>query len=202
MQANFINDPYLIKIDEIFSRDFCFDVINTYENVSNEEKEKIDLLSICNKGNAPTCDNCNCLRIDLMQHEAFTPYFDYILDTLQSTIDYYKQQAFISSKQFPSRFAFENLKIKRYLPNTDQGMSDHIDVFSKESSRRFLAFIIYLNDNFEGGETVFLRHDIKIKPKTGTVVIFPPYWPWLHSANKVISGEPKYFMGTYLHYVD
>jgi len=33
------------------------------------------------------------------------------------------------------------------------------------------------------------------------MVIFPPAWPWLHRGTKPIE-TPKYFMGTYLHYVE
>jgi hypothetical protein len=65
---------------------------------------------------------------------------------------------------------------------------------------RFLSFIIYLNDDFQNGETYFIRHDKKIKPVTGKAVVFPPYWPWLHSAEEVTGGNPKYFLGGYCVY--
>ena len=39
-------------------------------------------------------------------------------------------------------------------------------------SLRYATFIIYLNDNFTGGETEFPKHNFKAKPKTGKAVLF------------------------------
>ena len=39
-------------------------------------------------------------------------------------------------------------------------------------SLRFATFIIYLNDDFTGGETEFPKHKFKAKPKTGKAVLF------------------------------
>ena len=37
--------------------------------------------------------------------------------------------------------------------------------------------------------------------KKGSMVIFPPMWPWLHRGTKPTT-TPKYFIGGYLHYVE
>jgi prolyl 4-hydroxylase len=37
---------------------------------------------------------------------------------------------------------------------------------------RFMTFIIYLNDDFDGGETDFPKRNIKIKPNKGKAVLF------------------------------
>ena len=39
-------------------------------------------------------------------------------------------------------------------------------------SLRFATFIIYLNDDFTGGETEFPKHNFKASPKTGKAVLF------------------------------
>ena len=65
---------------------------------------------------------------------------------------------------------------------------------------RWLAFFCYLSDN-EGGETEFQYQNEVTHCKKGTMVIFPPMWPWLHKGAKPVN-EPKYFLGSYLHYVD
>ena len=46
----------------------------------------------------------------------------------------------------------------------------------------------YLNDVEEGGETEFCS-GLKIKPKAGTVVIFPASWYIMHRGNKPISNN-------------
>jgi len=41
--------------------------------------------------------------------------------------------------------------------------------------------------------------DLIIKPKKGTLIIFPPLWMFPHKGNPPIS-ESKYLLSTYLHY--
>lgn len=49
--------------------------------------------------------------------------------------------------------------------------------------------LIYLNDDYEGGELKFPEYDIIIKPKFGDLVIFPCHY--LHEVG-VVSGENKF----------
>ena len=49
-----------------------------------------------------------------------------------------------------------------------------------------LSGVIYLNDNFTGGELYFPELDHSYTPKSGSLVIFPS--PYIHQINKVISG--------------
>jgi prolyl 4-hydroxylase len=42
----------------------------------------------------------------------------------------------------------------------------------ERGGQRILTFLIYLNDNFEGGETEFPKHDLKITPKKGKLVVW------------------------------
>jgi predicted 2-oxoglutarate/Fe(II)-dependent dioxygenase YbiX len=49
--------------------------------------------------------------------------------------------------------------------------------------------IIYLNDNYDGGDLVFDYHGIKISPSTGTVVAFDPGIINVHSVSKIIAGD-------------
>jgi predicted 2-oxoglutarate/Fe(II)-dependent dioxygenase YbiX len=58
--------------------------------------------------------------------------------------------------------------------------------------------LIYLNDDYEGGEIEFVNFDIKIKPKAGTLIMFPSNYPYSHIAHPVISGT-KYAVSTFLH---
>lgn len=58
------------------------------------------------------------------------------------------------------------------------------------SFMRFIAsFLLYLNDDFEGGETMFLNDRLKVKPKKGSVLMFPcgPYF--IHKSSRVKSGN-------------
>lgn len=53
---------------------------------------------------------------------------------------------------------------------------------------RFCAGVCYLNDDYEGGETYFPRHNKEVAPKKGKIVLFPSTLEYQHGVRKVI-GE-------------
>lgn len=63
---------------------------------------------------------------------------------------------------------------------------------------RCISGLIYLNDDYEGGEIEFVYFNLKIKPKAGTVILFPPNYPYRHIAHPVTSGT-KYSVATWYH---
>jgi hypothetical protein len=56
----------------------------------------------------------------------------------------------------------------------------------------------YLNDDFEGGNTTFVHHNIDIKPTTGKTLIWPAEWTHAHKGNIVESGT-KYIATGWIH---
>jgi hypothetical protein len=65
-------------------------------------------------------------------------------------------------------------------------------------SKRSISVLIYLNDDYEGGEIEFPNFTIKIKPKAGTLILFPSNYAYGHIAHPVTSGT-KYVIATWLH---
>ena len=55
------------------------------------------------------------------------------------------------------------------------------------------TFILYLNDVEEGGETEFLYYPKRIKPKQGTIILFPGSMTHTHRGNQTLSNE-KYII--------
>ena len=99
---------------------------------------------------------------------------------------------------FPQRTSLEQFRIKRYKPDTDDQFKWHVDVGDHESAKRMLVLFWYLNDVEEGGETEF-KH-MKVTPKCGRLLVFPPTWTYPHAGLPAISNA-KYIAGTYIHYV-
>lgn len=75
----------------------------------------------------------------------------------------------------------------------------HYEADNIENSRRVFAYILYLNDVEEGGETEFLYLHKRIKPKAGTLVIFPAGFIHTHRGNPPLSNE-KYILTGWLEY--
>ena len=65
------------------------------------------------------------------------------------------------------------------------------------ATQRSVSAIIYLNDNYEGGELEFVHFGIKVKPKAGSLFLFPSNYAYTHIAHPVTSGT-KYALVTWL----
>lgn len=69
----------------------------------------------------------------------------------------------------------------------------HFDANPKNLSNRILVFLLYLNDVDEGGETEFLYMPKRVKPKKGTLLVFPASFTHTHRGNPPISNT-KYVL--------
>jgi 2OG-Fe(II) oxygenase superfamily len=87
---------------------------------------------------------------------------------------------------------------------TGQGMHPHSDVINNEAilraievdenfegekfknGRAILSFVVYFNDDYEGGEICYPEYGIEYKPNAGDIVLHNP--PIVHAVKKVKSG--------------
>ncbi len=65
-------------------------------------------------------------------------------------------------------------------------------------SSRIAAWMLYLNDGFEGGETEFLYYKKRIPPKQGTLLIWPAGLTHAHKGNLVLSGSKYIITGWFI----
>jgi hypothetical protein len=61
---------------------------------------------------------------------------------------------------------------------------------------RCISVVVYLNDVEVGGETVFTKFGVAVKPKAGRVLIFPSNFPYMHEA-LVPESDNKYVIVTW-----
>lgn len=106
---------------------------------------------------------------------------------LSSTIPY-------SEKYEIPNLYHEPYQILKY--NSGQEYKSHSD--GGTASGRAVSAILYLNDNYEGGELEFVNFGIKIKPQAGMLILFPSNYAYSHIAHPVISGT-KYAIVTWIH---
>jgi Rps23 Pro-64 3,4-dihydroxylase Tpa1-like proline 4-hydroxylase len=78
----------------------------------------------------------------------------------------------------------EGVQILKYQPG--EFYKEHID--NGPMTKRIHSCIIYLNDDYEGGETKFKRQDLIFKGKIGDIIFFPSCFTHPHEAMEVISG--------------
>ena len=83
-----------------------------------------------------------------------------------------------------------------YKAHYDHSESLYQNDISRLAGPRVLTCLIYLNDKFKGGETIFPKMGVKLTPRVGTMIVFKnvdledcviDYS--LHSANPIENGE-------------
>ncbi|QBG37867.1 2OG-Fe(II) oxygenase [Litorilituus sediminis] len=98
-------------------------------------------------------------------------------------------------------FRYDGFTVQKY----DKGQGGyhywHSEIYPQlpdnKPLHRVLAFLYYLNDVEEGGETEFHYQQIKAKPKKGNLIIFPAGFTHTHKGHIPISND-KYVVTSWL----
>lgn len=89
-------------------------------------------------------------------------------------------------------------KIQKTLPS--QGYHAwHYEADVAVHAKRLLTWILYLNDVEDGGETEFLYQSKRVKPKTGTLILWPASFTHVHRGNPPLTGA-KYIVTGWLEF--
>jgi hypothetical protein len=76
-------------------------------------------------------------------------------------------------------------------------LSYHVDSLSNPSV--VFANVIYVNDDFTGGELHFPTIDVTYKPKTGALIVFPSADEYLHGVKPVGAGPTRYALPAFVN---
>lgn len=179
---NFICGYYSNRVD------ICRNIINYFEN---SDKKHVGLTD---KGYDPfTKDSTDCvLEGDLL--------IEYVNEILNKCTDMYiKKYPYVNA--FSAWTILEPVNIQVYNPNTAfWGWHAERTDCSPISGNRNLVFMTYLNDiASEGGQTEFLYQKIKVKPKAGLTLLWPPDWTHTHRGLPAVS-ETKYIVTGWFNY--
>ena len=204
-ELNFYTRVY----DNFMSDNMCDDYVYAFEETMKKDAEEVKKTSICTGPVRPDghqiCGNCNCQRINPMGFDRFDNLNNIAMKSFIPIVEKYKSDTMIHSTQWPKNIMWEEFRMKRFLvgnggEDTEQ-FGNHVDVTSHAGGKRMLILMVYLNDEFNGGETVFPNYGDAVKPKKGSIIIFPPMWMYLHRGNPPLApGYAKYFLMTYLNY--
>ena len=88
----------------------------------------------------------------------------------------------------------EDYSMLKYVQGTEY--KQHYD--GGTSAGRCISAIVYLNDDYEGGEIEFPHFKVKIKPEPGMLILFPSNYAYSHIAHPVASGT-KYAIVAWIH---
>ena len=119
-----------------------------------------------------------------LEQEKYNIFNTYINNIINCFKDYKEQWPFLNTIKGMEIGTFN---LQKYSPGGHFN-AIHTERSSHANMHRVLAFMTYLNDVDEGGETSFHYYDINVKPKKGKTIIWPAEWTHAHSGGLVKQG--------------
>jgi hypothetical protein len=120
---------------------------------------------------------------------------DYIIPILEKYVDAYDLNHGGDTKMYASE-----IKAQKTVAGGGYHRWHYEHSFSStDDLSRVFAWIIYLNDVEEGGETEFLYQGIRQPAKRNTLVAFPAFYTHTHRGNPPLK-EDKYILTGWVHY--
>jgi len=113
--------------------------------------------------------------LDMIQETALMVY-SFVLNNYNSKFDH-----FINEKTHIAKFV------------EGKGMHEHFDA----SRPNDIATLIYLNNDYDGGDIYFPKYEISFKPEPGDLLCFPDNPSFVHGVKPIIRGTrftlPRWF---------
>ena len=130
-------------------------------------------------------DTCLATEDFMLDHQCGYKYMREYNDIVGSCLEEYIE---VYEHLLCYRYQQIYLNVQRTLPQ--QGYhSWHTEDASMGANRRIMATMMYLNDDFDGGETEFLYQSLRVKPVKGMVLIWPAGFTHVHRGNPPLNGE-------------
>lgn len=178
---------YVQWFDDALPAEFCAQMIAAFNQMASHQTPN-------GRGYHQALTDSTWIELNIQPHidQAFMGFF-------YAQIDRYLAQYNAQLPMLlpvPSRPQLEDLRMKRYRADADDGFQPHFDAGDKYANR-YMVFLWYLNDVAEGGETEFPDLGIKVQARAGRLLMFPPYWMFQHAGLKPRSND-KYIVSTYM----
>ena len=134
-------------------------------------------------------------QLDLPGNEVFKLYINSLFTCYK---DYLVQWPFLA--KIAQNLEMGSFNLGRYQRG-QHFQKMHTERADLGSLHRVLAWMTYLNDVDEGGETCFSHYGLNIKPRKGLTMIWPAEWTHAHKGAVVAKGN-KYIITGWMHYPD
>ena len=171
----------------------CNEIINFFENNKNLQKPGIS-------GMGKDVNIKKTTDITVLPEDLKKPKFEilkqYVGALHKCFLDYQNQWSFL--KSMLNTVNVPAFNIQKYSRG-DHFASLHSERTSLDTLHRLFAWMTYLNDVDDGGQTNFNHYGIKIKPETGKTLIWPAEWTHAHTGEVLKSGK-KYMITGWMYF--
>ena len=171
----------------------CNDITNFFEDNKNLQKPGVTAQGK-NLNVKKTTDIT--VRPDDLKEAKFEILKQYISELHKCFLDYKEQWPFL--KSMLTNVDVPSFNIQKYSRG-DHFASLHSERTALNSLHRLFAWMTYLNDVDDGGQTNFTHYGIKIKPEIGKTLIWPAEWTHAH-AGEILKSGTKYIVTGWIHF--
>lgn len=186
---------------EAFSKELCQKTIDAYHHL-NSLNETVPG-RVGSGGPVPQLMKAakNSMDVEIGAYHFYRDLLHEVNAAVQDAYNLYLQK-YWQINEYLARHEVTAFQVQKY-DHVDHGGYHyfHIESSSARSMRRVMAYIVYLNDITEGGETEFLHQGLRVKPETGKLAVFPAYFTHVHRGNPVLSKQDKYILTGWMEYV-
>ena len=151
----------------------------TVNGVDEAKKKSIDI-------------GINPKNLSKPEYQNLKIYFDHLFNCYS---DYRAQWPFLN--EIFKKVDIGSFNIQMYSPGGHFSKL-HSERTSIKTLHRLFAFMTYLNEDFDDGETFFEHYSLSVKPKKGKTLIWPAEWTHAHKGNMVNNGS-KYIITGWLN---
>ena len=171
----------------------CNEIIQLFENNKDLQKQGVT-------GKGRDLKIKKTIDIKVNPNDLKKPKFEilkqYINELHKCFLDYQNQWPFL--KSILKTVYVPTFNIQKYSRG-DHFAALHSERTSLATLHRLFAWMTYLNDVVDGGQTNFSHYGIKIKPETGKTLIWPAEWTHAHTGEILKSGT-KYIVTGWMHF--
>ena len=188
MEMNVTLDKFVGIFENAFSKEYCEGLIKAYDTAIEagygRTRQDEEMLSSVLKADTQLFNPVNNIQIPIPNIKCFNEVFWTKCYPL-----YEKEYGSLKDSGRHSNYSFKMQKT-----GLRQGYHMwHFESGNREMCNRLLTWMVYLNDVEEGGETEFLYQSMRVKPKQGTLLIWPAAFTHTHRGNPPLSNE-KYIV--------
>jgi tetratricopeptide (TPR) repeat protein len=127
---------------------------------------------------------------------AFAPVAAYLRELESCLADYAAQWPHLA--EILTAADVVPFQIQRYLAG-EHFQAPHSERMTFGLAHRVLAWMSYLDDVHDGGETRFHHFGLDVKPERGKTLIWPAEWTHVHAGN-VVKGGRKHIITGWMHF--
>ena len=190
--SNKSNNPNFIGSWILQDTDMCDEIVNFFEEnpiyqgagaigggVDESQKKTTDM----------------SIKPNHLKEEKYKIFNTYINNIVNCFKDYKEQWPFLNTIK---GIEIGTFNLQKYSPG-GHFSAVHTERDNRANMHRVLAFMTYLNDVEDGGETSFHYYDINVQPKKGKTIIWPAEWTHAHSGGLVKKGS-KYIVTGWIQF--